>query len=198
MPKKVVITKKMIDEIVFQMVREEGMEILTARNIAKKLNCSTQPIYKTYKNLEELKKETLNRLAEFMLKSIVQYKRTSSPFLDSGLGYINFAKKEKTIFKIFSLGTKDHDLLEKDSGNEVIRELMEKDLEGVLLSKESKDSIFLQTMIFTYGLAVSVFLGTYELDEEKISHLLVNAFEGYVNLELGGDKNEYSCPWRKS
>lgn len=198
MPKKIVITKKMIDEIVFQMVREEGIEVLTARNIAKKLNCSTQPIYKTYKNLEELKKETLNRLAEFMLKSIVQYKRTNSPFLDSGLGYINFAKKEKTIFKIFSLETKDHNLLEKDSGNEVIRQLMEKDLEGVLLSKESKDSIFLQTMIFTYGLAVSVFLGNYELDEEKIAYLLVNAFEGYVNLELGGNNNEYSCPWRKS
>ena len=44
MPKQK-ITKEMIIETAFEIVRKEGLENLLVKNIAAKLNCSVQPIY---------------------------------------------------------------------------------------------------------------------------------------------------------
>lgn len=185
MPKPVVITKEMIDEAVFSMVRESGLSVLTARNIADKLGCSTQPIYKTYENMDELKESVMAKLAEFMMRRIMDYRKTGCAFLDSGLGYINFAKTEKVLFRLFCLENKGHNILKLDVGNEAVRALMEQELCGKALTKTSKDKIFLQTMIFTYGLAVLALLEHIELSEDEVAELLQKSFDSYVNQELG-------------
>lgn len=184
MPKSVVITKEMIDEAVFSMVRESGIAVLTARNIAEKLCCSTQPIYKTYESMEELKKSASERLLEFMMGCIMEYKKTGCAFLDSGLGYIHFAKTEKVLFQMFCLDKNYHNILKPDIGNEAVRALMYRELEETNLSKSAKDKIFLQTMIFTYGLAVLVFLDHVDLGEDAIAQLLQESFDSYVGAEL--------------
>ena len=45
MPKSTVIAQEVIIEAAFELVRKEGFEVLSARNIAKQIGCSTQPIY---------------------------------------------------------------------------------------------------------------------------------------------------------
>ena len=49
MPKPTTITQEVIIETAFEMVRKEGFAVLSARNIAKQIGCSTQPIYWCYK-----------------------------------------------------------------------------------------------------------------------------------------------------
>ena len=44
MPKSTTITQEIIIETAFEMVRKEGFAVLSARNIAKQIGCSTQPI----------------------------------------------------------------------------------------------------------------------------------------------------------
>ena len=39
----------------FQILKTEGLEYINARHIAKKLNCSVQPIFSNFKNMDELK-----------------------------------------------------------------------------------------------------------------------------------------------
>ena len=53
MPPKTRITKEMIINAGFEIVRFDGVEALNARNIASKLSCSTQPVmycFKQWKN----------------------------------------------------------------------------------------------------------------------------------------------------
>ena len=57
MPKPTIITQEVIIETAFEMVRKEGFAVLSARNIAKQIGCSTQPIYWSYKNMDDLKAE---------------------------------------------------------------------------------------------------------------------------------------------
>ena len=198
MPKPVVITKQMIDDAAIAVVKESGFAILTARNIALRLNCSTQPIYKSYENMDELKESTIATLANYMMKSIVKYRKTGCAYLDSGLGYINFARMEKVLFQLFCFANENHSLLKSDMGNEVIRKLMEQELFGLTLSKVKKDKIFLQTMVFTHGLAVLAFGGQLEMGENETAELLQETFEGFVNQEMGEKNHEYSCSWGKS
>lgn len=41
----------------FAIMREEGMDGLTARRLADKTGCSTQPIFRIYENMNELHEE---------------------------------------------------------------------------------------------------------------------------------------------
>ena len=45
MPRSTTIAQEVIIEAAFELVRKEGFEVLSARNIAKQIGCSTQLIY---------------------------------------------------------------------------------------------------------------------------------------------------------
>lgn len=58
MPPKPKITKQMILDASFAIAREQGYELINARTIAEKLNCSTQPVMYNFKTIEEIREET--------------------------------------------------------------------------------------------------------------------------------------------
>jgi len=202
MAKPTVATKEKILTVAIEMVKEFGLSSLSARSLADKLNCSTQPIYNIFQNMDELKVAVLDQLAVFMMNQITEYQKTKCAFLDSGLGYIHFAKTENKLFHLFCLDKEvfglisTNEMSHPDIGDEIIRALMEEELDNVPVSPQSKDKIFQQIMIFTYGLAVLEYLDRNEMDDEETAELLQKTFEDYVNRELEGVDYEYSCNWR--
>ena len=57
MPTKIKISKDMILDAAFEIVRKDGMEKLSNRELASKLKCSIRPIYYQFENVEEMQKE---------------------------------------------------------------------------------------------------------------------------------------------
>ena len=57
MPPKVKITKSDIIQTSISLIRNLGYDALNTRNIAKELDCSTQPIFSNFASMEELEKE---------------------------------------------------------------------------------------------------------------------------------------------
>ncbi|WP_241761637.1 TetR/AcrR family transcriptional regulator, partial [Fusobacterium nucleatum] len=57
MARKCTYTKEMILEAAIQLFKKEGSDAITAKNIAKELNCSVAPIYSVYLSLDDLKKD---------------------------------------------------------------------------------------------------------------------------------------------
>jgi len=182
MPKHATITKEMIDRAAFNVVRRSGLSALTARNIADELNCSTQPIYCVYKNMSELKKDAMEILNNYIVRYVGNYKRTGQALLDAGLGYIYFAKTERVLFRSFELGIREPGD-DSSIGHSAIRELMEAELKRYAFSKDSRDRIFIQIVVFTYGLAVLSYLNCFEYDEEFTASLIQNSFNSYIKQE---------------
>ena len=52
MPPKVKVTKDMVIDAAFEIAREAGAENINARTVAKKLNCSTQPVMYHFATIE--------------------------------------------------------------------------------------------------------------------------------------------------
>ena len=50
-------TKEMILKAAIKLFKKEGSDAITAKNIAKELNCSVAPIYSVYITLDDLKKD---------------------------------------------------------------------------------------------------------------------------------------------
>ena len=57
MARKCAYTKEMILEVAIKLFKKEGSDAITAKNIAKELNCSVAPIYSVYLSLDDLKKD---------------------------------------------------------------------------------------------------------------------------------------------
>jgi len=88
----------MLIDSAFRLVRAKGIEKLSARVLAEKLNCSTQPLYSNFKSMETLDMELRKKATEVLLSYQTKLK-TGQVFFDMGLGYILFAKKEKNLFR---------------------------------------------------------------------------------------------------
>ena len=56
MPPKAKVTREMIIDTAFEIIRNTGIETVNARTVSKELNCSTQPVMYHFKTIEELKK----------------------------------------------------------------------------------------------------------------------------------------------
>ncbi|MBA4366888.1 MAG: hypothetical protein C0403_04540 [Desulfobacterium sp.] len=98
MPRKNTFSFEDIIEAAFQVVRKEGMAMLSARSIAKELNSSTMPIYSYLKSMKNLEEKIIQK-AMALLYSYQTRARTGDSYIDIGLGYILFAKEEKHLFR---------------------------------------------------------------------------------------------------
>ena len=56
------VSKEQIIDAAVDVLRDDGFSAINARSVAKKLGCSTQPIYFSFKNMDELKAAVLAEL----------------------------------------------------------------------------------------------------------------------------------------
>ncbi len=104
MPPKTIVTRSQVLEAGFQVVRSEGLSALSARRVAQELGCSTQPVYRIYESMGELKDEVLDRSLQLALDYILSGNEEGPAFLQVGLGSLRFAQAEPELFKAVSLG----------------------------------------------------------------------------------------------
>lgn len=173
MPKSMTITKEIIIKTAFEMVRKEGFAVLSARNIAKKIGCSTQPIYWSYKNMDDLKAEVCQKALSHLKNTMCQYKKTNDDFLDLGLGYIRIAHTEPTLFKAFYMDNiMQIQMTDIIPENKEVIELMKNTEDFKKMSDEEIKNIFFRSWMLVHGIASLVAVGMFVYDEEKILDIL--------------------------
>lgn len=99
MPPKVRITRQMVADAAFKVVRAEGAESLNVRRVAKELNCSTQPVLYSFATVEELRKEVYKTADAFHTAYIMPDESAENPLLSLGQNYIRFGREEKHLFR---------------------------------------------------------------------------------------------------
>lgn len=70
MPANKKVTKNEIIDAAVEVFRDGGFSSVNARSVAEKLGCSTQPIYFSFKNTEELKTALTERAVEMHTKRV--------------------------------------------------------------------------------------------------------------------------------
>lgn len=98
MARKKTITRDQILGAAYDLVVEEGFKSFTARNIAKRMGCSTQPIYLEFQSMGDLKESVLTEI-KTTLKTKMARRYTEDPIVDLGLAYINFALENRPLYR---------------------------------------------------------------------------------------------------
>lgn len=174
MPRITTITKEVILDSAFEIARKEGFQNLTARNIAKGIGCSTQPIYWIYENMEDLKQDVIQKMVEYLKDKISSYRKTGKPFLDFGLGYIYVAHAEPILFRAVYveniLGVKMSEFAPSKS----LIDVMKRDKQTREMSEKILKKIATDSWIYAHGIASLVSSGLMVYEERKIEQMLLS------------------------
>lgn len=182
MPAKRQITKEAIVEAAVEMAKRGGIETINARNLAKELNCSTQPIYFSFENMEELKKETIQSISELHKTYIEtsmkeqQLKSDIVPYKAYGIAYIQFAKQQKELYKVLFM--RDRTMEQQISGKSELDGVIRMVQAATGLEYEDAYQLQMEVWFCVHGIASMIATNYIELDDDSISHAVTNCFEG--------------------
>lgn len=99
MARKKEIDKQRILDAAYKLAVRGGIESLTARNIAKAVKCSTQPIYLEFENMQDLRNQVLAKISDELKSNTLQQNFTGEPLIDLDLSYLYFAKEHIDLFR---------------------------------------------------------------------------------------------------
>ena len=183
MPAAKRISKEAIIDAAAAVLRIGGFEAINARSVAKALGCSTQPIYLSFRNMEELKSALTQRAIEQhtqrVRESLRAHEGCDSRYSSYGMGFVQFAAQEKQLFRWLylegeQLGPYQNDVLT----SEVISVITEEfGYEEDVARRLHQDMVY-----FTYGLAILANTDHLHLTEAELREVFRREFRALIAI----------------
>lgn len=161
-----------------------GIHEVSIRNLAKFIGCSTQPIFRLYKNSEELMKDVYQAIEEFYESFVSEISnQIEIPFLGLGVGYINFAKAHPNLFYAMFMGsyfekTNLLDFFQNEESDTVVLQMPQ----SIGLSKENCRVLLRDIWLLTHGIATMIYTKQVQYNDQEIKEILYQGFYGFIAI----------------
>ena len=164
-------TKEEVLTVTIDFIRENGIEALTARELAKKLESSTKVIFSLFSNMKNLEDE-----AKFAAENIFSEKvnlalKDDSPFKRLGVEYILFSKNEPKLFQWLFMKKG----IEVESFKDFLpmrdyeyKSVIESIDEEYKISIENAKKFYEHLFIYSHGIATLTVTGIYNFTQSEI------------------------------
>lgn len=192
MPPKTVYSREDVIEAGYDLLAAQGLQGISARAVARRLGCSTAPVYSHFNSMDELVRAVLLRAKDHLHRySTEPY--TDGIFLNIGVGIANFARDHAPLFRaLFMESDAYRDIVEQFRSD--MLQQMRKDERLRDLSLTQCDTLLTHMSIFTHGLAAMICVGLMEeTDQESIIAALRavgGAVLGAMMMEAGGQQEK--------
>jgi len=186
MPPKVKVTRKMVADASFEVIRTNGHENLSARTISEYLGCSTQPVLYSFKTVDEIREAAYEIADKYHTEFIMPKETDENPMLALGLNYVRFGQEEKNLFRFLfqtnKFGGKDTAAVMSDPGLSGVMEIM---AAGLKADIEQAREMFLTFFCVAHGMASLLANNSMEYDEEQCKKMLEDVFFGMIAARKG-------------
>lgn len=177
MPPKPMISKQDIIKAAIQIVQEHGMSNVNARSLAKVLNCSTKPLFRIYKNMEELKSDIMVELNAYYNSFMDSRMTKENRLLSQSIAHIEFARNEKMIFNTLFMnmtmaGSSLHDVIHAEWNRASIENV--KTISGLPMDKA--EMLFINIWLYSHGIATQIVSNGIDISFDIVKELLAHAF----------------------
>jgi AcrR family transcriptional regulator len=181
MSRKATITQEEIVNAAFKITVKEGFDQITSRKLAGAAGCSTQPIFRIYDNMDELKKDVLDKAIKYFEDFCRgREKKHDTPFIDLGISYICFAQQHSNLFKLLFVS---NDVKEAKSMYDIVNGSEENIVKEVSRAREqgvqNAEHLFMKMWIFIHGAGCMAVTGDYDLEEADSVAMLKSAYEAF-------------------
>ena len=170
MPAKKQITREMILKAALQLLREDGFDAVNIKSLAKALNCSTQPVYLSFRGMDELRSD----LAPMAVDTFEDCMRANSPnevIHLYGMEYIHFAKTEPRLFCFLFLRANAFVEIKRKLFP-IIEESIKELMDDYHISHEEADALHDHLWIHTHGIASMIATSFCDWDMKKVERML--------------------------
>lgn len=192
MPKQK-ITKEMVIAAAFELARSGGMEQVMVKNIAQRLNCSVQPIYSYCKNMEDLRQEVMKKVRHFIQEYVAERIDKNDLFRSTGKAYVQIAREEPYIFKMFILHQRNEvasldDLYEYETNPQIAGFIAEQ----LNISVSTAKQFHLNMLIYTIGIGTIFSVANPGISADEIFTQQETAYKAFLRQALneGEGKND--------
>ncbi|OTN77253.1 hypothetical protein A5886_002350 [Enterococcus sp. 8G7_MSG3316] len=183
MARKKTITRDQILKAAYEVVATEGFTRFTARNIAAKMKCSTQPIYLEFKNMDDLKSALISQIYDYLATEVFPIERRGDIIVDLTLNYIGFANKEKRLYRAL--------YLEEYGGGDSMQQFsfdlfvksVKKEPKYSELSTDELQSLHTGVWIVATGLAALMSSGIIHPTEDQIAKLMTETVDNILSRD---------------
>ncbi|MBE6546733.1 MAG: TetR/AcrR family transcriptional regulator [Ruminococcaceae bacterium] len=177
MPPKEKLTKEEIVRCAFTLLRESGYDSLNARTLAKRLGCSTMPLFRHFSGMKEIREVAVARAIERYSDYIRQGLAEPIPFKGVGRAYIRFAKDEPQLFRLFFM-TPPGTVEGIPTVDPMLAQVLPAVQRAMGSSTETPEKMLYAMWIFVHGIASMIVTGMIEYDEETIGAMSSEVFAG--------------------
>ncbi len=187
MPPRVKVTREMVANASFEVIRASGHENLNARTIAEYLGCSTQPVLYSFRTVDEIREAAYEIADAYHTSYIIPGEADEDPMLALGLNYVRFGHEERNLFRFLfqtdKFGGKDVGALMGDPALSAVLDVMAK---GLGVDTRQAREMFLTFFCVAHGLASLLANNSMEYDEKQCRMMLEGVFSGMVASRKGG------------
>ena len=183
MPPKPKYQKAEIIQAAFELTREKGIDAVVAREVGKRLNTSSSPIFTVWNSMEELKEEVRQLAKENYQQYMADIFDYTPSFKEFGMRCVRFAAEEPNLYRLLFLSQQDehspYNRFKQDFGS-IFTPLVEEIQKTFELSRDDAESLLNQMIIFANGLAAFVITDTESFSMEAVSVHLSQVCIGVV------------------
>ncbi len=180
MPPKVRFKENDIVDAAYELARKKGLDAINARSVAAAIGCSTQPIFRVFENMEQLKDRVLEKAIECFSEYIDTNRQSSGAVYKSvGIAYLLFATEEPYLFQMVFLSKRDErqKAMSAFACKEVVVQTL---MEQSGFSLEQAKVIHQHMWVYTYGLAAILATGQLKYTTNELNDLLMMEYRAIV------------------
>ncbi len=192
MPPKAKFTREEIVAAGLEIVREEGIEALTARALGARLGSSPRPVFTVFESMDEVVNEVRLSVKRLYASYIDRGLKAEIAFKGVGTQYILFAIKEPKLFQLLFM--EEQESVPSISG---VLPLIEENYDRIVRSVQESyglDSgaakkLYRHLWIYSHGIATLCATGMCRFTAEEISGMMTEVFKGLLGVDKEG-KND--------
>lgn len=185
MPPKPKFTREEIIAVALEIVSQQGVEALTARELGKRLDSSARPIFTLFSSMEEVQAEV--RAAA--MRRFEQYAHVSMAgmplFKQVGMRMVLFGMREPKLYQLLFMQEHGEAASFEDMYGqlgETAKLCMEAIRHDYALSEAQARELFENVWIYTFGVGALCATGACHFSEKELGRLLSTQFQAMMLL----------------
>lgn len=183
MARKTKFMKEQILEKAKDFINEKGIELMNARDLCRYIGCSTQPLFKNFKSMQDLKNSLKKYLHDYYDEFINKIVDKEDYLFTISFAYAMFAYKESNIFKALFMS----DLAGTRTIEQVLRSPQNLETLASIpkqygLSKKQAEKLYRDVRFYTHGLACQIACKSILVDEKEINNLIYNIIKNLKEM----------------
>lgn len=177
------VSKDKIIDAAIEVLRDGGFSAINARSVARRLGCSTQPIYLSFQSMEELKAALTERAIEMHTRrvrdSLRAHEGNDSRYSSYGMDFVRFAAEEKQLFRWLYL---EGEQLGPYQNDVLLPEVIDVIVEEFGYSEDVARRFHQDMIYFSYGLAILANTDHLRLTETELREAFRREFRALTAL----------------